>query len=44
MYETLHRKLKIAEHEHHLNPGKKKGTAGSPEGTAVPVRVQWSII
>ena len=29
MYKTLHRKLKIAEHEHHLNLGKNKGTADS---------------
>ncbi len=34
IYKTVHRKLKIEQHESHLKP---RGNAGAPEGLAVPV-------
>ena len=33
IYKTLHRKLKIEQHEHHLKSGVN---SGAPEGYAVP--------
>jgi hypothetical protein len=41
IYKTLHRKLKIEQHEHQLNLG---GNASSPEGNAVHVSLVAPVV
>ena len=40
IYKTLHRKLKIEQHGHHLEPWMN---SGDPEGVAVPVS-HWATV